>query len=85
MAEEKFLRKIIAGMSEIIEESCPTRKTMTNTGYKKEYLFGGKILEGNVGLVLSGSMKRSEMEHRVKACLLVQKHYIKIEAKISKR
>ena len=84
VAEEKFLRKIIAGMSEIIEEGCPTRKTTTNTGYKKEYLFGGKILEGNVGLVLSGSMKRSEMEHRVKACLLVQKHYIKANAMLVK-
>ena len=85
MAEEKFLSTFVAGMSEIIEKDCPTRKTTTNAGYEKEYLFGGKILEGNVAQVLTGSMKRSEMEHRVKACLLVQKHYIKIEAKISKR
>jgi hypothetical protein len=85
VAEEKFLSTFVAGMSEIIEKDCPTRKTTTNAGYEKEYLFGGKILEGNVAQVLTGSMKRSEMEHRGKACLLVQKHYIKIEAKISKR
>ena len=85
VAEENFLSTFVAGMSEIIEKDCPTRKTTTNAGYEKEYLFGGKILEGNVAQVLTGSMKRSEMEHRVEACLLVQKHYIKIEAKISKR